>query len=140
MQDFIFWDISPRRTNSAKMGKNEIALNNKKGNYSMTFNQETSKELIEKGFKRIKIAENPYTSEIFIVANKTETDGIAIHQTGREESKNAICSNMELIKRLYESLKIEGNVKRSIVNISGNKCNTEDFYVMKISNLKQTKL
>jgi len=133
MQEFKFWDIPVSlRTGHARMKEDEMSINCKKGNHSITFNQEVSKSIIDRGLTRLRIGEMPYADDIYLVVGREKDGGMRICRTGKKV-KNITCSNKEAVKRLYQRLGISDSVERYIAHISKNISNSQDYFTVRIN-------
>lgn len=131
MEDFTFWDIPTHPSRHTRMKKDEVSINNKKENHSVTFNQEVSKEIIEAGFIRYRIRQDNITGEIHFVFVKDPAVGTKFNVTGKEK-KNITCTNKIIVERLYRHFSLQSSIQRYIGKISRNLSNSDQYYTVRI--------
>jgi len=131
MEDFTFWDLPSHPSWHNRMKDDEVSINNKKENHSVTFNQRTSKQIIDGGFVNYRIREDNITGEIHFVFVKDKTIGTRFNITGKA-NKNITCANRVMVERLYKHFGLQSETTRYIGKISCNLSNSEEYYTVKV--------
>lgn len=132
MEDFTFYDFNSNGVGiRTKLNSKEIAVNCKKSNYSVTFNQITSKEILDGSFITYRVREDNITGALHFVFTKDNTIGSKFCATG--SSKNVLISSKKLVEFLKSKFKLEGQ-ERYILQISPNCSHSEMYYTVKIEN------
>lgn len=128
MEDFTFYDFG--NGSSCRIGDDQIAINHKKNNYSITFSQTKSKEILKSGLKRVRIRVDNITGEIHFVINNDF--GAILGRTGSGSSVNVKIGNKQLVKFLCNRLKFDEKSDRDLVYISNDLANNKDYITYKI--------
>ena len=133
MNDFIYHDFPVSNRGGKKMGKDEFSLNLTDKSNAVTFNQDTSNQVKEAGFKKMRVMENVITGELYFVFN--HTDGVSVNFTGQSSGRpsrmpNATFNNKRLASFLVSKLRLQEG--RHILKLSGNLAKTDDYLTFKI--------
>lgn len=133
MNDFIYHDFPVSNRGGKKMGKDEFSLNLTDKSNAVTFNQETSNQVKEAGFKKMRVMENAITGELYFVFN--HTDGMSFAFTGQSSDHparkpNATFNNKRLASFLVSKLGLQEG--RHILKLSDNLAKTDDYLTFKI--------
>ena len=115
------------------MEKDEFSLNISDKSHAVTFNQELSICIQERGYKKMRVMENAITGELYFLFN--HTDGLSIVYTGissdkRARKPNATFNNKKLALFLAEKLGLPKG--RHILKLSNNLAKTDDYFTLKI--------
>lgn len=121
---FIAWEI-PQGRCGGKMTEDVISITYNEGkNTSLTFNQDISKEIKKRGFKKIMIYQDDITGEINLVIG---SKGLSLSVTGKEETSfNYKLGSKSWVKGLCKELLIELDGKKHLLQISKNLSKTEE--------------
>jgi len=126
MEDYTFDDFDKSCTRS-KLQENEISINYKKSNHTVTFNQDVSAEIVIGGLTHVRIRKDNITGDIHFVFNNTTGCAATIRNT--KGAKNIIIINKDLVDFLVKELNLDKNVSRSVIEISGNLANRSSEYL-----------
>lgn len=127
MEDFTFYDFG--NSNSRKLEPNHFSVNHKKSNYSVTFNLNTSKQILDSGLIFVRIRKDNITGDLHFVFNKQL--GCKVSETGNSR-KNVTIINKKLTMFLVEELKLSSESDRDVVEHSNNLSNSSDYLTYKI--------
>ena len=127
MEDFTFYDFATKSSRS-KLSETEIAINNTKSYHAVTFNQDASEFICSRGMNFVRIMKNNITGELYFTFNKEK--GCRFQRITKNQ-KNLVVANKGMVNFLIEQLGLQTE-GRTVLQISKNMANTEDFVTYKI--------
>lgn len=129
MEDFTFYDFTYKNRCSS-IGENKFALNNTEKTCCLTFNVETSAEIIKNGLLFLRLRVDNITGDMHLVF--TKDTGLKLQLSGSSTRKNVLAKNKSLVAMLSERLGISKQSGRYLVGISGNMANSTEYLTYKI--------
>ena len=102
--------------------------------YCITLNNEISEEIRDKGVQYLRLGNNPFTGEIYLVFCKEETPDAAKISFGRGHSKCISIYSKGLVEKVMEFLEIpKENDVEYLLNIGENKSRIADAVCLQIN-------
>ena len=102
--------------------------------YCITLNNEISEEIRDKGVPYLRLGNNPFTGEIYLVFCKEETPDAAKISFGRGNSKCISIYSKGLVEKVMEFLEIpKENDVEYLLNIGENKSRVADAVCLQIN-------
>lgn len=128
MEDFTFYDFTSNER-GRRLQKNQFSINHKKGNFSVTFCIETSKQILDRELMFVRIRKDNITGDLHFIFNKQT--GCKISVTGKS-SKNVTIINKEFAMFFVKELRLSSDSDRDIAEHSNNLSNSGDYLTYKI--------
>ena len=129
MEEYTFFDFDSNI--HTRIGEHKIAVNHKKNNHNVTFNVWDSSDILQSGFKKVRLAKINLTGEILIVFNNEK--GFNYFTSGKDgENKNIIIGKAGVSKFIVENLMDKEDFGRYIFKISKNIANSDEYMTYKI--------
>ena len=102
--------------------------------YCITLNNEISKEIRDKGVPYLRLGNNPFTGEIYLVFCKEETSDAVKISFGRGHSNCISIYSKGLVERVMDFLKTpKENAEDYLLNIGENKSRIADVVCLQIN-------
>lgn len=127
MEDFTFYDFSTSVGKGRKLEENTFSINNKKGNRYVTFCKSKSIEIINGGYKYLRVREDNITGDLHFVFTKN----IGLKFNYKDSATSVLIMNKQLVDFLLEKLSAK-NEDRVVCRLSDNISRADDFLTYKI--------